>query len=71
MLLAVGRPADAEAAYAAALARTPRRLRCLSGALRAASLAGDTAATQRYRRELRGLMARADRGRRELSLAGP
>jgi hypothetical protein len=61
LLLEVGRPADALAAYRAALALQPRRARSLAGAARAAQLAGDPAAARSFQRELRALMARADR----------
>ena len=43
LLLAVGRYADARAAYAASLVREPRRARSLFGVARAAELAGDRA----------------------------
>ena len=49
MLLAVGRAADARAAYEASLLREPNRARSLFGSARAAELAGDrTAAQLRY-----------------------
>ena len=49
LLLELGRPADAQAAYEATLQREPNRARSLYGAARAAELAGDrTAARQRY-----------------------
>lgn len=50
MLLELGRYAEAREAFAAALERSPRRLRALYGAGRAAELAGDTTgAADRYR----------------------
>ncbi|MEK6610649.1 MAG: hypothetical protein AABZ35_06995 [Gemmatimonadota bacterium] len=61
LLLELGRAADALAAYRAALAIQPRRARSLAGAARAAQLAGDAAAARSFQRELRTLMARADR----------
>lgn len=61
LLLEVGRAADALVAYRAALALQPRRARSLAGAARAAQLAGDPAAARSFQRELRALMARADR----------
>ena len=64
MLLELGRPVLARAAYDSALALQPRRARSLMGAARAAELAGDRAAAGRYRRELRALLARADAARR-------
>jgi len=49
MLLAIGRAADARAAYGASLAREPNRARSLYGSARAAELAGDKpAARLRY-----------------------
>ncbi len=64
LLLATGRPGEALAAYADALARQPARSRSLAGAATAADEAGDRAAAQRYRRELRTLQSRADAARR-------
>ena len=48
LLLAVGKPADALAAYEASLRRAPRRLAGLYGAAKAAKLVGDTAKVARY-----------------------
>ena len=70
LLLAVGRPAEALAAYTAALARAPKRARGLAGAIRAATRAGDQATARRLRQEYRTLMAHADRERARLAL-GP
>jgi tetratricopeptide (TPR) repeat protein len=70
LLLAVGRPAEALAAYTAALARAPKRARGLAGAIRAATQAGDQATARRLRQEYRTLMAHADRERARLAL-GP
>ncbi len=64
MLLATGRASEAGAAFAASLERQPRRARSLAGAARAAERSGDRAAAQRYQRELRALLARADATRR-------
>ncbi len=64
LLLALGQPAPALAVFEAALAQQPRRGRSLAGAARAAEAAGDRPAALRYRRELRELLARADRERR-------
>jgi hypothetical protein len=64
MLLALGRPSEARAAYDAARAAQPRRARSLMGAAQAAELAGDAAAARAFRRDLRALMTRADRERR-------
>ena len=48
LLLELGRPVDALAAYEASNERAPRRLAGLYGAARAASLIGDTAKAARY-----------------------
>ena len=48
LLLVVGKPADALAAYEASLTRAPRRLAGLYGAAKAARLAGDPARAARY-----------------------
>jgi tetratricopeptide (TPR) repeat protein len=69
MLLALGRSPEALAAYRASLAQQPGRARSLAGAARAAEAAGDRAAAQRHRQELRTLLARADRARAQ-SLLG-
>jgi hypothetical protein len=68
LLLAVGRPADALAAYSASLARAPKRARGLAGAIRAATQAGDQATARRLRQEYRMLMAHADRKRARLTM---
>ncbi len=70
LLLQVGRPADALAAYAASLARAPRRARSLAGAVEAARRAGDREAERRWAREYRTLMAHADGGRPRLAMTG-
>jgi tetratricopeptide (TPR) repeat protein len=69
LLLELGRPADALAAYLKTLQREPRRARTLHGAARAAELAGEGAtAAERYR-ELLELMDRADATRPEVGAA--
>ena len=69
MLLALGRPAEARAAYLATLRREAGRARSTFGAARAAELAGDHgAATSGYRAFLL-LMAKADSGRPEVATA--
>ena len=69
LLLAVGRPADALAAYQASLARAPRRARGLLGAAAAAERAGDRAAAARWRADYRALTATVDRGPRRAPAA--
>jgi hypothetical protein len=69
LLLAVGRPADALAAYQASLARAPRRARSLLGAAVAAARTGDRAGAARWRAEYRDLTARIDRGERRTAPA--
>jgi tetratricopeptide (TPR) repeat protein len=69
LLLAVGRPRDARAAYDATLEREPNRARSLFGAARAAELAGDrTGARTRYDQFL-ALMKTADGDRVEIARA--
>jgi hypothetical protein len=69
MLMAVGRPSEARAAYRATLAREPGRARSAFGAARAAELAGDRdAASSGYQAFLR-LMAKADPGRGDVATA--
>jgi len=55
LLLEAGRPAEALAAFQAALAREPGRRRSLAGAARAALAAGDDTAARRYSDLLRSL----------------
>lgn len=62
LLLELERPAEAQKAYEAALARSPNRLNGLAGAARAAELAGDQAAATRYNRELLKLAGDSGRG---------
>jgi len=68
MLLELERPREALVEYRATLRKEPNRFRALYGAMRAASLAGDRAASNRYRTSLESLCANADKpGRRELA----
>ena len=68
MLMELHRPREALAEYRATLGKEPNRFRALYGAMRAASLAGDSAAATRYRSDLRTLCAKADvPGRAELA----
>jgi hypothetical protein len=68
MLMELHRPREALAEYRATLGKEPNRFRALYGAMRAASLAGDSAAATRYRSNLRTLCAKADvPGRAELA----
>jgi hypothetical protein len=60
LLLQLGRPADALAAYRSSLAHAPRRARSLLGAGRAAEAAGDRAAARRYRQQYLSLRRHAD-----------
>ena len=69
MLLAVGRPAEARAAYRATLAREPGRARSTFGSARAAELAGDRAAAASGYRAFLRLMAKADPGRGDVAAA--
>jgi tetratricopeptide (TPR) repeat protein len=55
LLLEMGKPAEALAAYAAALTDAPKRFNGLAGAARAAELAGDTARARAYSEELLAL----------------
>lgn len=69
MLLELGRPRDALAAYERTLQREPRRARALFGAARAAEQAGDAATAAARYRELVELMARGEASRPELVAA--
>jgi tetratricopeptide (TPR) repeat protein len=60
LLLAAGRPAEARKEFEASLARAPRRARSLLGLARAASKAGDTAASREAYAELREIWSEAD-----------
>ena len=55
MLLAVGQPAEARAAFDSTLRREPNRYRALDGAMRAATRSGDRAAAARYAIQLKAL----------------
>jgi tetratricopeptide (TPR) repeat protein len=69
LLLELGRPADALAAYDRTLEREPRRARALFGAARAAAQAGNAdVATARYR-EILDVMAAGDPTRPEIVAA--
>jgi len=59
LLLELGRPDEAKAAYAAALALQPRRARTLAGGIRAAERAGDQAAARAWMLEYRTLTTRS------------
>ncbi|HYJ80274.1 MAG TPA: tetratricopeptide repeat protein [Longimicrobiaceae bacterium] len=65
LLLELGRPAEARAAYEKTLQREPRRARALFGAGRAAELAGDPAGARGHYQALLEVMGAADAGRRE------
>ena len=65
MLLALGRPSEALAAYEKTLVREPRRLRSVWGAARAAESAGNKVAARKHYRELLDVMAKADASRAE------
>ncbi|HEX8319079.1 tetratricopeptide repeat protein [Longimicrobium sp.] len=69
LLLEVGRPADALAAYRETLRREPNRARALYGAARAAQAAGEGDAAADYYRQLLALMAKADPDRPEVAAA--
>jgi tetratricopeptide (TPR) repeat protein len=69
LLLALGRPADAQRAYEATLVREPNRARALFGAARAAEQAGDPAAARAHYEHLLQVMRAADAGRREVQAA--
>ena len=60
VLLELDRPAEAAAAFQAALRRTPRRTQALAGLARAAEREGDTATAQQTRAALREIRHQAD-----------
>ena len=62
LLLAIGRHADAQVAFNAALARTPGRSRTLAGLVLAARGAKDTAAADRAMAQLQANFHAADAG---------
>lgn len=69
LLMELGRPADALAAYQATLDVEPRRARALAGAAQAAEAAGNVAQAERYYRELVEVMEKATADRPELQAA--
>jgi tetratricopeptide (TPR) repeat protein len=69
MLLAADRPADALKEFEAVQQAEPNRFRALSGAGRAAELAGDLAAAKRYYGQVVELTASADASRPEIETA--
>jgi tetratricopeptide (TPR) repeat protein len=69
LLLEMGRPADALAAYRETLRREPNRARALYGAARAAQASREGDAAADYYRQLLALMAKADADRPELAAA--
>jgi hypothetical protein len=69
MLLAADQPAAALKEFEAVQQVEPNRLRALSGAGRAAELAGDHAAAKRYYQQVVELTASADTARREIEAA--
>jgi tetratricopeptide (TPR) repeat protein len=70
MLLQMNRPGEALEEFEATLKREPNRFRALYGEARAAQLAGDREAKQRYFRELLKVCEHADKpGRKELGEA--
>ena len=62
VLLAAGRPVEAQAAYQRSLALRPNRAEALLGLARASAAAGDTAAALSYRRRLERIWRLADAG---------
>ncbi|MBW3654868.1 MAG: hypothetical protein KY444_02085 [Gemmatimonadetes bacterium] len=69
LLLEVGRPAEALAAYRETLRREPNRARALYGAARAAQASSQGDAARDYYRQLLALMAKADPDRPEPAAA--
>jgi len=70
LLLRLGRPAEALAAYRASLSRAPGRARGLLGAARAADAAGDATAGREYRRQYAVLRRHADAAPRPPAASG-
>lgn len=66
LLLELGRPAEALAEFEASLKRAPRRLNGLSGAARAAKLAGDGSKARAYYAQIVELTKNADGSRPEV-----
>ncbi|HEX9754724.1 MAG TPA: hypothetical protein VGA42_03420 [Gemmatimonadales bacterium] len=69
LLLELGRPMDALAAYRASLAGAPNRARTLYGAAQAAEQGGDGKAAREYYAQFLGLMERGDAKRPEMDAA--
>jgi len=70
MLLELHRPSEARQEFEATLEKEPNRFRTLSGAARAASMAGDRSTARRYYARLLEICAHADTpGRSELAAA--
>jgi hypothetical protein len=69
MLLLVGRPAEARAAYRATLGRERNRARSMFGLARSAELAGDRRAAASGYRDFLRMMAKADPDRAEVATA--
>ena len=67
ILLAAGKPADAQAAFQKSLARTPGRSRSLIGLARAASAAGDRATAESAAQKLKSNWHAADKNLPELA----
>ena len=65
-LLGAGRPAEAQAAFAKALQRTPQRTASMIGLMRAATVAGDTKQATAMQARLRAVWQRAERLPKEL-----
>ncbi len=60
MLLQTGQPAEALAAFEATLKKEPNRFRALSGAIRAATLAGQTDRARQHAQTLLAICVKAD-----------
>lgn len=69
LLLEIGEPEDALAAYEASLARAPRRLVGLYGAARAADAAGDASRARSYYSDIAEMTRRSDGTRTEVKEA--
>ena len=69
LLLELSQPAEALREYERSLADSPNRFNGLSGAARAANLAGDRFKARRYYQKLVGISARGDAGRADLQRA--
>jgi tetratricopeptide (TPR) repeat protein len=70
LLLALDRPAEAQAAFTQALARAPERTASLLGLARAADRAGDSGAAAAATTKLRAIWQRADRVPEEIAVRG-